>query len=161
MLEIILTEEAQRLQAKYPEISFIPKKMTEKACGYDVRYCGEKDIVLSPQEEFKIPTGFHTKLKGLEEKPNNIKLGLFILPRSSINGFMLTNTLGLGDLEEYEGQYFVKVFNRTDEVKVIKAFERIAQVVIVPTFDMDFIVVDSFTENSSRGSGGFGSTGKI
>ena len=59
----------------------------------------------------------------------------------------------------FQGQVFVSCSNRGQEPFVVNAMERIAQLVVVPVVQVELNVVESF-EESSRGAGGFGSTGK-
>jgi len=166
MLEIKLTKEAIKIQNENEQyfkekgITFVPTRMTEKACGFDIRYCGEEKVTLLPTEEVKLPTGFHAKLRRSDDY-EDIHFGALLLPRSSIDGLVMTNTLGLGDLEEYEGQYFIKLLNRSTTLKTIQPFERIAQMIIVPCHIPEIELVSEFSTNSARSSGGFGSTGKI
>jgi dUTP pyrophosphatase len=70
----------------------------------------------------------------------------------------LGNLVGLID-SDYQGQIFVSVWNRGGEAFELKPLERIAQLVVVPVVQVSFNVVDEF-EQSDRGAGGFGSTGK-
>jgi dUTP pyrophosphatase len=60
---------------------------------------------------------------------------------------------------DYQGQLMVSCWNRGQAEFTIQPFERIAQLVIVPVVQAQFRRVDSF-DVSSRGAGGFGSTGK-
>ena len=88
-------------------------------------------------------------------------LAALILPRSGLGhkqGIVLGNLVGLID-SDYQGQIFVSVWNRGHAPFTIQPLERIAQLVIVPVVQASFNVVDSF-EESARGEGGFGSTGK-
>ena len=88
-------------------------------------------------------------------------LAAMILPRSGLghkHGIVLGNLVGLID-SDYQGQIFVSVWNRSDETFELKPMERIAQLVVVPVVQVSFNVVDTFDE-SERGAGGFGSTGK-
>ena len=84
-----------------------------------------------------------------------------ILPRSGLghkHGIVLGNLVGLID-SDYQGQLFVSCWNRGQTSFTINPMERIAQLIIVPVARVDFNIVKSFDE-SARGSGGFGSTGK-
>jgi len=88
-------------------------------------------------------------------------LAAIILPRSGLghkHGIVLGNLVGLID-SDYQGQLMVSCWNRGQTEFVIQPFERIAQLVIVPVVQATFRRVDSF-DASSRGTGGFGSTGK-
>lgn len=88
-------------------------------------------------------------------------LAAIVLPRSGLghkHGIVLGNLVGLID-SDYQGQIFVSVWNRGSKAFEIEPMERIAQMVIVPVLQVGFNVVDDFAE-SSRGEGGFGSTGR-
>jgi len=83
-----------------------------------------------------------------------------IIPRSSMGkkGIVLGNLVGLID-SDYQGEIKVLLWNRGNEVVKINHMDRIAQLVIVPVIQAQFEIVKHF-EQSQRGSGGFGSTGK-
>jgi dUTP pyrophosphatase len=66
--------------------------------------------------------------------------------------------VGLID-SDYQGQLFVSCWNRGKQAFTLNPLERIAQLVIVPVARVSFNLVDDF-DASSRGEGGFGSTGK-
>jgi len=88
-------------------------------------------------------------------------LAAVILPRSGLghkHGIVLGNLVGLID-SDYQGQLFVSVWNRGHAAFTIQPMERIAQLVMVPVVQVAFNVVEDFDE-SHRGEGGFGSTGK-
>jgi dUTP pyrophosphatase len=84
-----------------------------------------------------------------------------IIPRSGLghkHGIVLGNLVGLID-SDYQGQLMVSCWNRGKEAFVVNPLERIAQLVVVPVVQVRLNVVESF-EESARGAGGFGSTGK-
>ena len=84
-----------------------------------------------------------------------------MLPRSGLgakSGIVLGNLVGLID-SDYQGQVFVSVWNRSKAAFTIQPMDRIAQMIIVPVQQVEWNVVEDF-EVSSRGAGGFGSTGK-
>ena len=84
-----------------------------------------------------------------------------ILPRSGLghkHGIVLGNLVGLID-SDYQGPLMVSCWNRGNAAYTVQPFERIAQLVIVPIVQARFHVVDAFDE-SRRGVGGFGSTGR-
>jgi dUTP pyrophosphatase len=84
-----------------------------------------------------------------------------ILPRSGLghkHGIVLGNLVGLID-SDYQGQLMVSVWNRGNEPFTIIPMDRIAQLVVLPVAQVTFNLVDDF-DQSSRGSGGFGSTGQ-
>ncbi|MEO1581769.1 MAG: dUTP diphosphatase, partial [Pseudomonadota bacterium] len=84
-----------------------------------------------------------------------------LLPRSGLghkHGLVLGNLTGLID-SDYQGQLFVSIWNRGSKTYTIEVGERIAQMVIVPVAQARMNVVDEF-EQSDRGAGGFGSSGR-
>jgi dUTP pyrophosphatase len=87
--------------------------------------------------------------------------GGFVQPRSGLafkHGIMLTNSPGLIDAG-YRGELRVSLYNSGTEAFVVAVGERIAQLVIQRVEEPDFVVVDELSE-SSRGDGGFGSSGR-
>jgi hypothetical protein len=74
------------------------------------------------------------------------------------HGIVLGNLVGLID-SDYQGQVFVSCWNRGREPFVVNPMERIAQLVVVPVVQVELNIVESF-DDSARGAGGFGSTGK-
>ncbi|MDP3838267.1 MAG: dUTP diphosphatase, partial [Methylococcales bacterium] len=88
-------------------------------------------------------------------------LAAVLLPRSGLghkHGIVLGNLVGLID-SDYQGQVFVSCWNRSDTSFTINVGERIAQMVFVPIVQVELEQVDTF-EQSSRGHGGFGHTGR-
>ena len=132
----------------------MPHYATEGSAGMDLRACLDKSISINPGETILVPTGMAIHI-------GDPGLAAMILPRSGLghkHGIVLGNLVGLID-SDYQGQLFVSVWNRGNETFELKPFARIAQLVIVPVVQVSFNVVDTF-EESSRGAGGFGSTGK-
>ena len=86
-----------------------------------------------------------------------------IRPRSGLafkHGISLTNTPGTID-SDYRGELQILIINHGDEDFVIKHGERVAQAVIAPVWQAEFIEISELPEESdnTRGVGGFGSTG--
>jgi dUTP pyrophosphatase len=134
--------------------SQLPVYATKGSAGLDLRACIETPITLGPGDSTLIPTGLAIHL----EDPG---LAAIIIPRSGLghkHGIVLGNLVGLID-SDYQGQVFVSCWNRGKEAFVVNPLERIAQLVVVPVVQVELNVVDSF-EESARGAGGFGSTGK-
>jgi dUTP pyrophosphatase len=132
----------------------LPAYATPGSAGLDLRACIEHVLTLRPGETELIPTGMAIHIAD----PGYAAL---ILPRSGLghkHGIVLGNLVGLID-SDYQGQLFVSCWNRGREVFMLNPMERIAQLVIVPISQAKFNVVDEFQE-SRRGAGGFGSTGK-
>ena len=84
-----------------------------------------------------------------------------ILPRSGLGhkqGIVLGNLVGLID-SDYQGQVYISCWNRGSNGYEIQPGERIAQMVFMPVEQVEFRVVDEF-DDSDRGDGGFGHSGK-
>jgi dUTP pyrophosphatase len=132
----------------------LPAYSTPGSAGLDLRACIDEPITLRPGDTALIPSGLAIHL----DDPG---LAAIIIPRSGLghkHGIVLGNLVGLID-SDYQGQVFVSCWNRGKEPFVVNPLERIAQLVVVPVVQVELHVVDSF-EESSRGAGGFGSTGK-
>ncbi len=132
-----------------------PKYATAGSAGLDLRACMEEPITLSPGETKLISTGMAIHIA-------DFKVAAMILPRSGLghkHGIVLGNSVGLIDAD-YQGPLMVSCWNRGQHAYTIEPGERIAQLVLVPIVRAQFEVVDEF-EETERGSGGFGSSGKI
>ncbi|HSC80629.1 MAG TPA: dUTP diphosphatase [Chitinolyticbacter sp.] len=132
----------------------LPAYATTGAAGLDLRACLDAPVELAPGATTLVPTGMAIHLA-------DPGLAAMILPRSGLghkHGIVLGNLVGLID-SDYQGQVFVSVWNRGQTSFTIQPLERIAQLVIVPVVQVAFNVVEEFDE-SERGAGGFGSTGK-
>ncbi len=132
----------------------LPNYATAGAAGMDLRACLDESIILKPGDTQLIPTGIAIHLGD----PN---LAAIILPRSGLghkHGIVLGNLVGLID-SDYQGQLFVSCWNRGKDVFEVNVGERIAQLVFVPVVQASLEVVDEF-EESQRGEGGFGHTGR-
>jgi dUTP pyrophosphatase len=131
-----------------------PHYATPGSAGLDLRACIPTALHIHPGETHLIPTGMAIHLA-------DPGLAAIILPRSGLghkHGIVLGNLVGLID-SDYQGELMVSTWNRGHDSFTINPLDRIAQLVIVPVLQVGFRVVDRFDE-SSRGSAGFGSTGK-
>ena len=132
----------------------LPEYATEGSAGLDLRACLDKSIELKPGETVLIPTGLAIHIA-------DHQTAAVLLPRSGLghkHGIVLGNLVGLID-SDYQGQVFVSCWNRGDTVFIINIGERIAQMVFVPVIQVEFEHVKEFDE-SNRGEGGFGHTGR-
>jgi dUTP pyrophosphatase len=132
----------------------LPNYATPGSAGLDLRACIDTAITLAPGDTTLVPTGIAIHL----DDPGYAAI---ILPRSGLghkHGIVLGNLVGLID-SDYQGQIFVSTWNRGNSAFVLNPMERLAQLVVVPVAQVQFNVVDDFSA-SSRGAGGFGSTGK-
>jgi dUTP pyrophosphatase len=130
----------------------IPEIGTLGSAGVDLRACLSEAITLSPGETLLIGTGIAIHL----EDPG---LCAMILPRSGLGhrGLVLGNLVGLID-SDYQGELKISVWNRAADPQTIDPGERIAQMIITPVIQPNFVEVDDF-DASDRGEGGFGHTG--
>ena len=131
-----------------------PSYATAGSAGLDLRACIEHSIELNPGQTELVPSGMAIHL----DDPG---LAAIVLPRSGLghkHGIVLGNLVGLID-SDYQGQVLVSIWNRGSAPFMLNPMERIAQLVIVPVLQVAFNLVEEFTQ-STRGAGGFGSTGK-
>ncbi|MEP7154915.1 MAG: dUTP diphosphatase [Betaproteobacteria bacterium] len=132
----------------------LPQYGTPGSAGLDLKACIDGAIDLKPGDSTLVPSGIAIHLA-------DSGYAAMILPRSGLghkHGIVLGNLVGLID-SDYQGQIFVSVWNRSQSTFTIQPMDRIAQMVIVPVLQVEWNVVEDFTA-SSRGAGGFGSTGK-
>ena len=132
----------------------MPAYATAGSAGLDLRACVDAPLTLRPGDSALVPTGLAIHL-------GDPGLAAIIIPRSGLghkHGIVLGNLVGLID-SDYQGQVFVSCWNRGNETFIVNPLERIAQLVVVPVVQVELEVVADF-EQSSRGAGGFGSTGK-
>jgi dUTP pyrophosphatase len=142
------------LDSRLGESIPLPEYATEGSAGLDLRACLDEPLLLKPGETKLIPTGMAIHI-------NDATLAAVILPRSGLghkHGIVLGNLVGLID-SDYQGQLFVSCWNRGQTAFNIDVGDRIAQLVFVPVEQVEFEQVDSF-DDSHRGEGGFGHTGK-
>jgi dUTP pyrophosphatase len=132
----------------------LPSYATPGSAGLDLRACLDQALNVAPGETHLVPTGMAIHIA-------DPSLCAMILPRSGLghkHGIVLGNLVGLID-SDYQGQLFVSVWNRGDTTFTMEPGERMAQLVLVPVVQAQFEVVEDF-DSSSRGEGGFGSSGR-
>ncbi|MDA0227752.1 MAG: dUTP diphosphatase [Proteobacteria bacterium] len=132
----------------------LPAYATPGSAGLDLRACLEAPITLAPGQVELIPTGLAMHLA-------DATLAAMILPRSGLghkHGLVLGNLVGLID-SDYQGQLMVSAWNRGTQPFVIEPMARIAQLVVVPVVQVQWQQVQTFADQSTRGAGGYGSTG--
>jgi dUTP pyrophosphatase len=130
----------------------LPAYATDGAAGMDLLAAVTDPVIINPGERTLIPTGLTIAL------PTGFELQ--IRPRSGLalrHGIMLPNTPGTID-EDYRGEVQVIVINLGQEPFTVTRGLRIAQAVLAPVFRAAWHEVESLTD-STRGTGGFGSTG--
>lgn len=138
---------------KLPHNNILPEYKTEGAAGMDLCAAISEPMELKPLERKLIPTGLKIELEhGYEAQ---------VRPRSGLSikhGITLINCVGTID-EDYRGEVCVPIVNISNETYTIQPDERIAQMVIARVEQAKLEVVTELTE-TTRGEGGFGSTGK-
>ncbi|MFY8138498.1 MAG: dUTP diphosphatase [Flavobacteriales bacterium] len=131
----------------------LPKYETEHSAGMDLRANIEEPISIEPLQRALVPTGLFIALEpGTEAQ---------IRPRSGLafkQGLTVLNSPGTIDAD-YRGEIKVLLVNLSSEVQVIQSGDRVAQMVIARYERASLIQVEILDE-TARGEGGFGSTGK-
>ena len=132
----------------------LPTRATDGSAGIDLRACMDEPVVIKAGETKLIGTGMAIYIKD----PNFAGI---ILPRSGLghkHGIVLGNLVGLIDAD-YQGELMVSVWNRSETDFTLNPAERMAQYMVVPVVRPSFEIVDEFSDDSERGTGGFGSSG--
>ena len=130
----------------------LPKYETDGSSGLDLAAYIDKNIEIKPGKSGVIPTGLSVAI------PKNFEIQ--IRPRSGLaakNQISVLNTPGTIDAD-YRGELKVILINLSDKSFIVERGLRIAQMVLCPVAKAKLREVDTL-EDTSRGSGGFGSTG--
>lgn len=142
------------LDSRIGDVFPLPQYATQGSAGLDLRACIDEPIKLSPGDTHLISTGIAIYIA-------DPGMAATVLPRSGLghkHGVVLGNLVGLID-SDYQGPLMVSCWNRGSQTYIIEPGERIAQLVMLPVLKAEFNIVTEF-EESSRGQGGFGSSGK-
>lgn len=140
---------------KLTKTAKMPLRGSNHAAGYDL-YAdlrGEDFVLVPPHKTMKIGTGLAIEI------PDGYFGGVFA--RSGLatrEGLRPANAVGVID-SDYRNELIVAIHNDTDVDRFVNNGERIAQLVVLPHLEVDFVEVDELSI-TSRGMGGFGSTGK-
>ena len=132
----------------------LPARATDGSAGHDLYACIEQPTEILPGQTVKVPTGLAIQL----ESRNYVAL---IFARSSMGtkyGVIPANAVGVID-SDYRGEVCVCLHNHSDKPYVVQPQDRIAQLLVMPVELPDIEEVDEL-EETGRGQGGFGSTGK-
>jgi dUTP pyrophosphatase len=134
-------------------------------------------VTILPGEQKLIGTGIQLNMSRalVSDAEKHIRVAAIAIPRSgrgSKEGLCLANTVGLID-QDYTGEIMLCCWARPTNSHInittarvggapihIEPYERIAQLMIVPVFRPRMLIVDEFSDQTARGAGGFGSTGK-
>jgi dUTP pyrophosphatase len=133
----------------------IPKRATNGSAGMDLYACIDTPITLEPNQLMIVPTGIAIEL------PDN-GCAAFLYARSGLgvkHGICLSNGVGVID-SDYRGEICAGLCNVSDKPYTIEPNERVCQMVIAPVLLPEVIEVSDLGD-TSRGAGGFGSTGNF
>ena len=139
---------------KVREGAKVPERGSKFAAGYDLSACipDLERVIIHPGETVKIPSGLAFAYPE----------GYFgaVCARSGLAtkcGLAPANKIGILD-EDYRGEVFIALHNHSSEVQVVNHGDRIAQLILLPYLNVDFVESDKLDE-TERGEGGFGSSG--
>ena len=138
---------------KLDENATVPSYGTEFSAGADLYALPGQEIVLSPNETTLVHTGIAMEI------PEGF--AGFVFARSGIatkRGLAPANKVGVID-SDYRGEIMVALHNHSNSAQTIAEGERIAQLVIAPFLTVEYTETDALND-TVRGAGGFGSTGK-
>lgn len=154
----MLTLTEKKLKVEFVKIHLnatLPTYATEGSAGMDLTNVLENPLTLKPNERAKVPTGLIMVLPPGYEGQIRPRSGL-----SAKHGLTLTNCVGTID-SDYRGEICCLVINLGNESYTIQPGERIAQLIISPVVHVETEIIEKIPEETKRGSGGFGSTGKV
>lgn len=141
-----------RVKKLHPN-AIIPTYGSLDAAGADLYACIDCDLSIAPGQTVFVPTGVAMEI------PTGY--AGFVYARSSLGskrGLAPANKVGVID-SDYRGQIMVALHNHGTEAQTLSPCDRIAQIVIAPVFTPGFEEAEEL-DDTVRGTGGFGSTGK-
>jgi len=131
----------------------LPQYATPQSAGMDLKANTEDTINMAPLERVLVPTGVHIELPVGYEAQIRARSGL-----AAKHGIGVVNGPGTID-SDYRGEIKVILVNLSNENFILNPGERIAQMIIAKHERVEWVPCDSL-EESTRGEGGFGSTGR-
>ena len=138
---------------KLREGAKLPTRGSAQAAGYDLYACLDGDLTIAPHQTERVPTGLAVAVPDGYFAPVFARSGL-----AAKEGLRPANCVGVCD-SDYRGEYLVMLHNDTDQPRTVQNGDRIAQMVVLPYLEVTFREVDALDE-TDRGAGGFGSTGR-
>ena len=138
---------------KLREGAKLPTRGSAQAAGYDLYACLDEDLTITPHQTERVPTGLAVAV------PDGYFAAVFA--RSGLaakEGLRPANCVGVCD-SDYRGEYLVMLHNDTDTPRTVRHGDRVAQMVVLPYLEVAFREVEDLDE-TERGAGGFGSTGR-
>ena len=131
-----------------------PQRATAGSAGMDLAACMDEAVTIAPRQLVRIPTGIAIALPG----PEYVAL---VYARSGLgikHGVSLSNGVGVID-SDYRGEIQVGLTNLSDVPYTVQPGDRIAQLVVTPVV-LPEVELAVELDDTSRGAGGFGSTGQ-
>ena len=150
MIELKIKAVSPLMGTKFP----LPAYATAGAAAMDLCACMEEPVTLAPGGRQGIPTGIAIALPG----PEYVALVCSRSGMGTRHGITLSNSVGVID-SDYRGELTVGLVNHGDVPYTIQPGDRIAQLMVLPILRPTLTVVEELDE-TERGSGGFGSTGR-
>lgn len=150
MIELKVKAVSPLMGTKFP----LPAYATAGAAAMDLCACMEEPVTLAPGGRQGIPTGIAIALPG----PEYVALVCSRSGMGTRHGITLSNSVGVID-SDYRGELKVPMVNLGQEPYTIQPGERVAQLCIAPVYTAAFAPVQELGD-TTRGEGGFGSTGK-
>ena len=133
--------------------AILPAYATASSAGADLYACLDEPVEIAPHETKMIPLGYAIALPAGWAGLVFARSGL-----ASKRDLAPANKVGVIDAD-YRGEWFIPIHNHGTEPRTVEPGERIAQLVLVPCMTASFFEADSLDE-TARGAGGFGSTGR-
>lgn len=146
-----------KLKAVSPKVGTdipFPSRGTPGSAGLDLMACLDEPVSIAPRQLVRIPTGIAIALPG----PEHVAM---VFARSGLgikHGISLSNGVGVID-SDYRGEIQVGLTNLSDTPYTVQPGDRIAQLVVMPVAVPELEIVTGL-EDTQRGTGGFGSTGR-
>ena len=131
-----------------------PSYGSPDAAGADLYACSDTEITIEPGETVMVPTGLAVAI------PRG-HVGL-IFARSSLGtrrGLAPANKVGVIDAD-YRGEVMIALHNHSPEPQTLAPYERVAQMIVTPFVQESYEEAEELDE-TARGAGGFGSTGRV
>jgi len=139
---------------KLNDKAILPTYGTEFSAGADLYACLEEPVTVMPGEAYLVHTGLAMEIPAGYAGLIFARSGLAVK-----QGLAPSNKVGVIDAD-YRGEIMVSLYNHSKEMRQISPGERIAQIVITPFLAAQWEEVQELQE-TQRGAGGFGSTGKF
>jgi len=130
----------------------LPQYQTEGSAGFDLHACIEKSITIKPNEVALISTGLSSEFTNQYELQIRSRSGLALK-----NQIIVLNAPGTID-SDYRGEIKIILYNLSKQDFIVKCGDRIAQGIFCPIVKAHITEVSNL-EETTRGEGGFGSTG--